>query len=118
MAKILDGIKMSNPVLSGNTPGAEGDVASIEEARNAVIGFLSKMPDAKQVSVTKVVLIDLQEGTWEAEAEAWMPNATVKALGLPVQREVLDCKEYLLRLDRQLNIVAYGLRDLVEQREM
>jgi len=46
--------------------------------------------------------------------EVFVPNPTIKALGLPTQKEVLDCQCYLLRLDDQLNIVAYGLRDLVE----
>lgn len=31
--------------------------------------------------------------------------------GAPVQREVLDSQVYLLRLDGQLNVVAYGLSE-------
>lgn len=32
-------------------------------------------------------------------------------------KEVLDRQTYLLRLDRKLNIVAFGLRDSVKERE-
>ena len=53
--------------------------------------------------------------SWEPEAEVYVPNATIKALGLPVQKEVLDCQLSLLRLDGQLNMVAYGHRELVNQ---
>ena len=63
------------------------------------------------MSVTKLVLLDSKKVTWEAEADVYVPNLTIRALGLPVQQEVLDCQTYLLRLDKQLNIVAYGRRD-------
>jgi hypothetical protein len=42
-----------------------------------------------------------------------VPNPTISALGLLVRKEVLDCQIYLFRLDKRLNIVAYGLRDSV-----
>ena len=67
--------------------------------------------------ITKLALMDSEKGTWEAEAEVYVPNPTIRALGLPVRKEVLDCQTYLLRLDKQLNIVAYGLRGSVMERE-
>jgi hypothetical protein len=115
VARILDTVKMAQSVLSASNPRAERNVSSIENARNAVIDFLKKMPDVKQVNVTKLVQIDAEKGTWEAEADVYLPNATIKALGLPVLKEVLDCQLYLLRLDGQLNVVAYGDRELVNQ---
>ncbi len=118
MANILDTVKMSEPVLSTAGPGAEPPkLPPIEDVRDAVANFLKKMVDAKKVSVTKLALMDSEKGTWEAEAEVYVPNPTIKALGLPVRKEVLDCQTYLLRLDKQLNIVAYGLRDSVMERE-
>ena len=114
MAKILDSVKMSEPVLSTADPKVERKVPPIEDLKNAVIAFLKKTLEVKQVNVTKLVQMDSEKGTWEAEAEVFVPNPTIKALGLPTQKEVLDCQSYLLRLDDQLNIVAYGLRDLVE----
>lgn len=64
--------------------------------------------------MTKLVQLDAEKGIWEAEV--YLPNATIKALRLPVQKEVLDCHDYLLRVDGQLSVVAYGPRDSVEER--
>ena len=118
MANILDTLKMSEPVLSTAGPGAEPpELPPIEDVRDAVANFLKKMPDAKEVSITKLALMDSEKGTWEAEAEVYVPNPTIRALGLPVRKEVLDCQTYILRLDKRLNIVSYGLRDSVENKE-
>jgi hypothetical protein len=118
MSNILDALKMSEPVFSTADPGAEPPkLPPIEDVKDAVANFLKKMVDAKQVSITKLALMDSEKGTWEAEAEVYVPNPTIKALGLPVRKEVLDCQTYLLRLDKQLNIIAYGLRDSVMERE-
>jgi len=117
MANILDTVKMSEPVFSTAGPEAEPELPPIEDVRDAVANFMTKMPDAKKVSITKLVLMDSEKGTWEAEAEVYVPNPTISALGLPVRKEVLDCQTYLLRLDKQLNIVAYGLRDSIIDRD-
>ena len=117
MMNILHTLNMSEPVLSPTGPGAERKLPPIEDVRDAVANFLKKMPDAKKVSVTKLVLMDSEKGTWEAEAQVYVPNLTIRTLGLPVRKEVLDCQAYLLRLDKHLNIVAYGLKDAVNQRE-
>jgi len=114
MAKILDAVKMSEPVDSRKAPNAKRKGQPIEDARETVIAFLKKTLDVKQVNVTKLAQIDSEKGTWEAEAEVYVPNATIRALGLPTQKEVLDCQAYLLRLDGQLNVVAYGLKESVE----
>ena len=106
---------MAQPVLSASDPKAERNVCPIEAARNAVIDFLKRMPDVQLVNVTKLAQIDAEKGSWEAEAEVYVPNATINALGLPVRKQVMDCQLYLLRLDGQLNIVAYGHRELVNQ---
>jgi hypothetical protein len=89
----------------------------IEDVRDAVSNFLKKMVDAKKVSVTKMALLDSEKETWEAEADVYVPNPTIRALGLPVQKEVLDRQTYILRLDMQLNIVAYERRDPVIDRD-
>jgi len=117
MTNILDKVKMSEPVLSTAGPEAERKLTPIEDVRDAISNFLKKMVDAKEVSVTKLVLLDSKKVTWEAEADVYVPNPTIRALGLPVQQEVLDCQTYLLRLDKQLNIVAYGRRDPVKDRD-
>ena len=114
MVKISDTVKMSETVSSTTDSKVERKVPPIEAARNAVIAFLKKTLNVKRVNVTKLAQIDSEKGTWEAEAEVFVPNPTIKALGLPTLKEVLDRQSYLLRLDDQLNIVAYGLGDLVE----
>ena len=121
MAKILDSVTMAQPVQPAgalpHAPSGEGLAAhTIEDVRDAVGEFLKKQPDVKRANVTKLVQIDPEKGSWEAEADVYVPNTTIRNLGLPVQREVLDCQQYLVRLDGQLNVIAYGLRDLVEER--
>jgi len=111
MGNILDNVKMSESVRS--VPKPEATLPAIEEAINAVISFLQKMPEVKRVNITKLAVLDTEKGTWEAEAEVWVPNPTIKALGLPIRKEVLDCQPYILRLDKQLNIAAYGLKESV-----
>ena len=103
--------RMSEPVLSTAGPEAERKLPPIEEVKDAISNFLKKMVGAKKVSVTKMVLLDSEKETWEADADVYVPNPTIKALGLPVQKEVLDRQTYVLRLDMQLNIVAYERRD-------
>ena len=109
--------RMSEPVLSTAGPEAERKLPPIEEVKDAISKFLKKMVDAKKVSVTKMVLLDSEKETWEAEADVYVPNPTIRALGLPVQKEVLDRQTYILRLDMQLNIVAYERRDPVIDRD-
>ncbi len=109
--------RMSEPVLSAAGPEAERKLPPIEEVKDAISNFLKKMVGAKKVSVTKMALLDSEKETWEADADVYVPNPTIRALGLPVQKEVLDCQTYLLRLDMQLNIVAYERRDPVIDRD-
>ena len=117
MASILNNVRMAEGVSSASGPQAERKVLPIGNARDAVIGFLSKMlPDARHINIVKLALMDPEQGGWEAEAEVQVPNATVKALGLPTRRPVLDRKAYLLRLDGEGNVTAYGLTDSVEKR--
>jgi hypothetical protein len=75
------------------------------------------MVDAQEVSVTKLVLLDAEKVTWEAEADVYVPNPTIRALDLPMEKEVLDCQKYLLRMDKHLNIVAYGRRYPVRDKD-
>lgn len=115
---VLDSVTMSQPVQPASVAQGEADALaahSVEEVGNAVEAFLKKLPDIKRVKVTKMAQIDPEKGDWEAEAEVFVPNATIQALGLPVQKEVLDCQTYLLRVDGRLRIVAYGLRDSIEE---
>ncbi len=116
MANITKSVNMAQPVQPSRDAQAEPSMPSIEDVRKVVGDFLKRQPDVREVRVTKLVQIDVEKGSWEAEAEVSVPNPTIRALGLPVRKEVLDCHDYLLRIDGRLNVVAYGLRDSVEGR--
>ena len=117
MTNILDSVTIAQPVRPANAPRGDPLAAhTIEDVGNAVVEFLKKQPNVTGVNVTKLAQIDPETGQWEAEADVYVPNATIQALGLPVRKKVLDCQTYLLKVDGRLNVIAYGLRDSVEGR--
>ena len=67
------------------------------------------LPDVQRVDIVKVAPVLSGEATWEAEADVWQPNATLKSLGIETGRPVLDHNRYLVRLDSLLNVVEYEL---------
>ena len=106
---------MAQRVAQPETEQPSPDPVSVEQLASAARDFLLRtVPDVLHATVTKLAVIDSEKGLWEAEADVQVPTATVKALGLPTRRPVLDTETYLLRLDEQLNIRAYGLKDSVE----
>ena len=116
MASILDKVGMAEPVSSPSDPQVRPNVP-IDKARDAAIDFLNKLPDVRHTNIIKLALMDPERGGWEVEAEVCVPNATIKALGLPTRKPVLDRQTYLLRLDSEGNVTAYGPRDSVDGRE-
>lgn len=91
---------------SGNQAGQP----AINDAQIAVHDFLeAALPEVQRVDVTRMARIDAGEAVWEAEADVWQPNPTLKTLGIQTQRPVLDHQRYLLRLDALLNVLAYEL---------
>jgi hypothetical protein len=106
---------MAQRVAQPETEEPRKDPVSVEQLARAARDFLLRtVPDALAATVTKLAVIDAAKGLWEAEADVQVPNATVKALGLPTRRPVVDITTYLLRLDEELNILAYGLKDSVD----
>jgi hypothetical protein len=82
----------------------------IAEARTAAREFLADtLCDVQRLDVTKVARAASGDASWEAEADVWQPNATLKALGLETGRPVLDHNRYLVRLDALLNVLEYEL---------
>jgi hypothetical protein len=77
-------------------------------AREFLAGVL---PDVRRVDVVKVAPLLSGDAAWEAEAEVWQPNATLKNLGIETGRPVLDHNHYLLRLDALLNVLEYELKE-------
>jgi hypothetical protein len=105
---------MAQGVSQPGTAEPHKDPVSVEQLASAARDFLMRnVPDARRATVTKLAAIDPEKCLWEAEADVQVPNATVQALGLPTRRPVVDTETYLLRLNEQLNILAYGLKDSV-----
>ena len=65
----------------------------------------------QRVDVIKVAPLLSGDAAWEAEADVWQPNPTLKSLGIETGRPVLDHNHYLLRLDALLNVLEYELRE-------
>lgn len=82
--------------------------ALLQQVSNAAFTFMKALPECRGVRIIRLVELNGKQQLWEAEAELLFPNRALAALGLPLQREVLDSEVYLLRLDNQLQVVAYG----------
>jgi hypothetical protein len=84
--------------------------SGIAEAQTMAHEFLAHaLPDVQRVDITKVAPIAAGDATWEAEADVWQPNPTLKSLGIETGRPVLDQNHYLVRLDALLNVLEYEL---------
>ena len=84
---------------------------SVGEVRTTVCSFLEGvLADVHRVNIVGFTTIDADQGVWEVEVEVWQPNATIAALGLPMQHLVLDRNCYVVRLDAGLNVLAYGTK--------
>ena len=115
MGSILDSVTMAQRVSQPGMEEQHQEPPSMGQLVNAARDFLlATIPDVRSATITKLAVIDSAKHLWEAEADVQVPNATVKALGLPTQRPVLDTHAYLLRLDEQLIVLAYGMKDSVD----
>jgi len=115
---MADSVAQVETAQPASPRAAEGRAsAGLEDARAAVSRFLKTQPDVKHASVTKLTQAAAGKGAWEAEAEVYVPNATIKALRLPVRRQVLDLRLYVLRLDSELSVVSFELKGSSEESE-
>ena len=81
---------------------------SLVDVQAAARRFLQEaLPEARRVDVIRVLPAGGGDGGWEVEAGVWQPNAAIQALGLSMQRTVLDQNFYVVRLDSRLDVVAY-----------
>jgi hypothetical protein len=84
----------------------------VSEARTVAHDFLSSaLPDVQRVDVVKVAPVLSGDAAWEAEADVWQPNPTLKSLGIETGRPVLDHNHYMVRLDALFNVLEYELRE-------
>jgi hypothetical protein len=83
---------------------------SLAEAQAVVREFLAAaLSDVQRVDIIKVAPLSIGEASWEAEAEVWQPNATLRSLGIETGRPVLDHNRYLVRLDALLRVLEYEM---------
>ena len=75
---------------------------SIQEAKNAVVEFLQKALDSKNVKVIGATKIDNQ---WHIEAEVYEESSFLKSIGLPTR--VLDRNIYDVKLNDNLEVESY-----------
>jgi hypothetical protein len=75
---------------------------NLEEVKKAVVEFLSKILDAKEVKVIKATKVD--DG-WDTEAEVYEESSFIKSLGLPTR--VRDRNIYTVKLNDNLEVESY-----------
>ena len=98
--------------MNATTNANKAQRSDLVEAQSMTREFLiAALPDVQRVDVTKVAHVNLGDTAWEAEADVWQPNPTLKSLGIETGRPVLDHNHYLIRLDALLNILEYELRE-------
>ncbi|MBU0567290.1 hypothetical protein KJ693_06920 [bacterium] len=85
-------------------------MANIEEAGNAVVEFLKKTLDVKEVKVIKAAKAG--DG-WEAEAEVYEESSFIKALGLATR--VQDRNIYAVKLSEGLEVESYKRKGETEE---
>ena len=77
-------------------------MANIEEIRNAVVEFLKKTLNVKEVKVIKSAKAG--DG-WETEAEVYEESSFIKSLGLPTR--VQGRNIYRVKLNKDLGVESY-----------
>ena len=82
----------------------KGDIkmTNLEETREAVVEFLKKILNAKDVKVIGATKVD---NGWEAEAEVYEESSFIKSLGLPTR--VQDRNIYEVKLNDNLEVESY-----------
>jgi hypothetical protein len=87
-------------------------VATIEEATQAVSGFLKKVLSVSDAKVIKVLKTD--DG-WEEEAEVYEESSFIKSIGLPTK--VRDRNIYRVKVDENLEVQSYERRTAKQSQE-
>ena len=87
-------------------------MANIEDVRKAVVEFLEKTFEAKDVKVIKTAKVS--DG-WEAEAEVYEESSFIKSLGLSTK--VQDRNIYAVKLNDGLEVESYERKGQLSARE-
>jgi len=87
-------------------------MANIDEAAQAMSGFLKRtlsVEDAKVVKITKI-----PEG-WEGEVEVYEESSFIKSIGLSTK--VKDRNIYKIKVDENLEIQSYERKNAKQSQE-
>ena len=74
----------------------------IEKAKDAVVEFLQKALNAKDVKIIGATKVDNE---WRVEAEVYEENSFLRSLGLPTR--VQDRNNYMVKLNDSLEVESY-----------
>jgi len=74
----------------------------IEKAKDAVVEFLQKALNAKDVKIIGATKVDNE---WRVEAEVYEENSFLRSLGLPTR--VQDRNNYMVKLNDNLEVESY-----------
>ena len=99
------------PLRPHGRAARHGAPTGLLAAAEAVRHFLASELRAREVSVTKIIVADVPETGWEAEAEILVPDLAIKTLGLPLTQEVLERRRYAVQLDQAFAVRGYELLD-------
>lgn len=92
-----------------------GAKPTIPEVKKIVVDFLqSTLDEVHQVHVTKMAVTGPNDDCWEVEAEIFVVNSTIKALGLRVSRPVLDRTVYKVYLASDLRVLSYAPKETAD----
>jgi len=80
-------------------------MANIEEVEKAVVEFLKKTLNVKDIKDVKVIKAAKVGDGWESEAEVYEESSFIKSLGLPTR--VQDRNIYAVKLNDALEVESY-----------
>lgn len=83
-------------------------MAKIEETSKTVSEFLKKLLHVDEGKI-KVIRTIRDNGGLETEVEVYEESSFIKSLGLPTK--VQDRNIYMVKLDDNLEILSYGLKE-------
>jgi hypothetical protein len=84
---------------------------SLAKARAAVRDFLLHEFQAREIRITKIAPSPDDTAGFHVEAEILVPALSVKTLGLPLSREVLEKQFCLVELDSKMTVKSYEFVD-------
>ena len=87
-------------------------MADIQEATQALCGFLEK---ALSVENAKAIKVNHTPGGWEGDIEVYEDSSFIKCIGLPTR--VKDRNVYTVKVDENLEVQGYEKKPANQPRE-